>query len=301
MKHAQYSLCICIVGALIIMAVRAEATPYSFSLDRFEVVGNLPGSVVDEFDNGSLDPLWVVEDPTGIESGGVLTLSSSGGPKTGYFDGLYLTGQGTEIWSNPSGALTVQDGAGDYQATTTWARVVPDSNQWFSVSTGLVTSLDEIGVQMAVGNLSPATADFLGVPPGLGISFGGGGVVFAGGAVVHPGGADFQTVAVMPDDIVGDILLRITFDDESNSFTGSFSLDGGATFLSPFSPVATPLPPEVRPLATNWSLSAAYLDVSKVPEPSTFLLLASGLAVLAGLAGGRQERGQIEPSFSIDD
>src|SRR5262249_28293161 len=44
-------------------------------------------------------------------------------------------------------------------------------------------------------------------------------------------------VAIDPSTITGPIALRMTFDDATDLLTCSFSLDGGATFQSPFAPI----------------------------------------------------------------
>ena len=63
----------------------ARALTFSASLDRFEADGNTYGSadgvfdLVDEFDDGTLAPNWVVLLGTVFESGGVLTVRDPGG------------------------------------------------------------------------------------------------------------------------------------------------------------------------------------------------------------------------------
>jgi hypothetical protein len=47
----------------------------------------------------------------------------------------------------------------------------------------------------------------------------------------------YDTVSIDPDDVTGQIVLRISFDDATNTVTNSFSLDGGTTFQSPFPPI----------------------------------------------------------------
>ena len=47
----------------------------------------------------------------------------------------------------------------------------------------------------------------------------------------------YDTVSIDPNDVTGQIVLRISFDDATDTLTNSFSLDGGATFQSPFPPM----------------------------------------------------------------
>lgn len=269
MKQTKHLLAITIlwIGALLIMTGRVNATPYSFIVDRFEVVGNLPGNVVDEFDDGSLDPLWEIREPGGptavVEAGGVVTFSNPGSVEIE--DGL-LRREFSHIYSRPSSTLLVEDGAGDFHGTSTWAPIIPGQNQFYHMNLIRHFHFESIGI--AVTNFMPGVADHFGVP--------------AGPSVILAREFDVQGVPIMPGDIIGDIALRLAFDDDANLYTGAFSLDGGATFLSPFSAV-TPTPG--GPSLADWRLGAESWEV--IPEPSAFLLLGSGLAGLAGFGRKR--------------
>ena len=76
-----YLAVISISFVFILLSMNCNAyAEYSYSVDRFEVVGNLPGYFSDEFDDGILDSVWEVYSPKVTESGGVATLSSTCAP-----------------------------------------------------------------------------------------------------------------------------------------------------------------------------------------------------------------------------
>jgi hypothetical protein len=263
------------IGSLLIMAGRVDATPYSFSVDRFEFVGNLPGYFVDEFDDGVLAP-WILSDGTAAESGGVITLSDPGfvsGPVR--FKHLFLTTEVSTVFL-PVFQL-IADGAGDFQATSTWVPVVPAQNQFYSMHAAISTlaGADLQLIELGVTNAGPLIADALGISAGLYITFS----TSVGGGIDVP--TQFATIA--EGDITGDILLSLFFDDIADQFTGAFSLDGGATVRS-FAPFESRLG---EGIFDNWEFAVGSVDAQVIPEPSTLLLLASGLAGLAGFGRKR--------------
>ena len=197
---------------------------YAFSMDRIQLVGNLPGNIVDEFNDSSVDPQWTIYDPTVTEAGGKITFASPGTVESWQLGSRDVVSEMSYIGSK----FSMRDGAGDYEVTSTWTPIIPGSNQIFVMSTG-PDDVEEIDIGLA--NFGSALSDSFGVPEGP--------VVFFGRFWdIEAGDFDMQSMSILPHHVTGDILLRLTFDDDTNLFTGSFSLDGGATFLSPFSAVA---------------------------------------------------------------
>jgi hypothetical protein len=195
---------------------------FSYSVDRFEVDGNVFGPVdgtldyVDEFDNGTIVPDWVALLGTNLESGGVVTLKN---PGTDYTIG----GVSVDV-SNIENEDAVANGSGDFTATAYWLPSLALTDQEFHFQ------LYELGpviesVGLSVGSASAA------VPPAIiGPSI--------SQALTQISGTyntlAYNTISIDPNDVTGQIVLRISFDDASNTVTNSFSLDGGTTFQSPF-------------------------------------------------------------------
>jgi hypothetical protein len=250
-------------------------------VDRIEVVGNLPGHVADEFNDGILDPAWHVYRPTVTESGGVLTLSSPGRIGSVSLPGGVFMSEETVVDSNTSSPLSVQDGAGDFTGTSTWLPGLPQVGQRFGMDlshqlgSGLPGLLESISINIV--NLEPGVTAALGVPP---IPPGKLAVLF-GRVASDVGEYDFQAFVIDPANVTGDIQLQLAFDDTTNQFTGAFSLDGGGTYESPFTPVSL----SVADPNFEWGMSA--MSIQAVPEPDTYAMLLVGLG-LVGFAVRRK-------------
>ena len=201
---------------------------FSSSVDRFEIDGNVFGSpdgaldFVDEFDDGVLGPDWAPLLGTAVETGGVVVLENPGTDIS--IGSLVLDVSNIELDTD------VEDGGGNFTATSYWLPVVPGTDDEFHMQTYGVGSLIE-AAGLSFENQSAASAATL---PGS----------LAGPAIVEQltriGGDNLTTrfeVPVDPGAITGRIVFRLSFDDATNLLTGSFSLDGGATFQSPFPPI----------------------------------------------------------------
>jgi hypothetical protein len=254
------------VCMLFVTIGRANATPYAFSVDQTLILGNVPGFVEDNFDDGVMAP-WVIDYPTAIESGGVVTLSNPGDSDSFQIGNYLITEEESEIRLEDN--LGVVNGAGDFIATSRWLPIIPAHTQIYGMSTYLDSPLDVYtgAIHIGIINVGPLFGDIFDTPAGLGIFF-----------QEDLEGIDVEYTQLFPidaDDISDSILFSTYFDDSTDLFTGSFSLDGGATFLSPFTPIYTHMNEAVF---DGWGLHAISYDVQSVPEPATFLLMATGLA-----------------------
>jgi hypothetical protein len=72
------------------------------------------------------------------------------------------------------------------------------------------------------------------------------------------------SVPIDPNDITGQIVLRLSVDDATDMMTGSFSLDGGATFQSPF----PSMPVFVGVDEYEFLLGAGFINYSNVATPT---------------------------------
>lgn len=198
---------------------------FSYSVDRFEVDGNVFGpedgtlDYVDEFDNGTIAPDWSPLLGTNVESGGVVTLKD---PGTDYTIG----GVSVDV-SNIENEEAVGNGSGDFTATAYWLPSLALTDQEFHFQ------LYELGPVIESAGLSVGSASAA-VPPAIvGPSI--------SQALTQISGTydtlQYDTVAIDPNDVTGQIVLRISFDDATDTITNSFSLDGGSTFQSPFPPM----------------------------------------------------------------
>ena len=204
---------------------RASHHVFSYSADRFEVDGNVFGPAdgtldyVDEFDNGTIAPDWTPLLGTNVEAGGVVTLKN---PGTDYTIG----GVSVDV-SNIENEEAVGNGAGDFTATVYW------EPSWALTDQEFHFQLYELGPLIESAGLSVGSASAA-VPPvitGPSISQ----------ALTQISGTydtlQYDTVPIDLNDVTGQIVLRISFDDATDTITNSFSLDGGTTFQSPFPPM----------------------------------------------------------------
>jgi hypothetical protein len=201
------------------------ALTFSSSVDRFEADGNEFGSadgvfdLVDEFDDASLAPNWEILLGSATEAGSVLTFHDPGVVAP-------LVGLPQEI-SVVEASTDAADGAGDFTLTSYWDPTpLPLNRQFFFQFYALSPVIEAWG--FTVNNFDATTAAAVGTPVGYSI----------GVQRVFPLGNQLPTVAsyvtLDPATVTGRIVLRMSFDDDTNLMTYAFSLDGGTTFQSPF-------------------------------------------------------------------
>lgn len=204
---------------------RADHTVFTYRVDRFELDGNVYGAndgvsdLVDEFDDGSIAPNWYQAFGTVSEADGLLVLASPGrhfpGPNGEQLDLTVAAG------ATPT---HVADTLGSFTGTAYWESRVPDVGHHFHFSLftfGAVGSL--FSETFGIGIRRSDTAleieqhltdldQFNGIWQNTMLTF-------------HP---------ISAADVTGRIGFRIRVDDATNMATTSYSLDGGATWHSPF-------------------------------------------------------------------
>lgn len=257
-----------VIGGLFIVAGRVAATPYAFSVDQIMLQGNVPGFAVDDFDDGIIAP-WAISFPTVVESGGVVTLSNPGKIDISLFDNYLVSEEESVLRLNDN--LGVIDGAGEFVVQSKWLPIVPAQDQFFSMCTFLDNpfGVELESINIGIFNIDPLLADLFGVPAGL--------TIFFEESFEEPDMEIRQLFPVAAEDIRDNILFSLYFDDSNDLFTGEFSLDGGATFQSPFDPIYVDMSEVVF---SGWAFNAVSHDIQAVPEPSTLLLMTTGLAGL---------------------
>lgn len=258
-------VCLAVMSLATPSAIGQTFTNYEYQVDDFEVSWGAT-SVEDGFADGTVSP-WYVEEGTVQEAGGYLLLTTPGhvlGPMPA---GDY------QVWQHRTRAtapilFNVEDGAGDFTGTSRWQGTVPAENQNYGITLECYwdTGQDYIGI--GIGTSGDEVASALGNPSGgLGISF------FKSVGDVE--NTVSQAVAIDPTEIVGDVMLSLSYDDGANELSAAFSLDGGTTFHSPFASFASDLK---LSNGGEWYLDASELQV---PEPTGMSLLAlGGLAIL---------------------
>ncbi len=237
---------------------------YVYYLDRFELTGTQPPTaIIDEFNDNSINSsLWEIYDPTVVESGGTVSFSNPGTLDSYPLGKLFITSEMSYLDSR----FSMVDGGGNYTATSTWTGVIPLENQFYIMNHD--TGLPDENTFIGIFNWDTDISNFLGTSAGLMIFF---------GRIGNLGTGDFeiQEISLDPTDITGNILLRMAFNDTSNEFSGSYSLDGGTTFVSPFDALA---PPVGGLTLGDWTLGAESWEAWAVPVPSSFILLLFGIA-----------------------
>ena len=191
---------------------------FSSSVDRFDADGNVFGpfdgttDYVDEFDNGTIGPDWSPLLGTSVESGNVVTLQNPGGDIT--------LGTTSFDVSNIENEDAITNGMGDVTINSHWVPVLPNSGTEFHMQLyGVGATIESAGLAVGNGTAGAFVSQQL-------------------SQIVYPSSFTNvlnESVSINPGDITGQIVLRMTVDDGANTATGSFSLDGGATFQSPFS------------------------------------------------------------------
>ncbi len=215
----------------------ASHTVFDYAVERVEVDGNVHGpadgtvDLVDEFDDGVLAPLFGALWGTSFETDGALHIASPG---------FHYEASGQPFTLDQSevmGSVLLQEGAGNLTARVVWRPAAIGTNHYLHAS-WFASGGDGIGtIGLALTNFDAELAALFTPPqpPGL--------LMQAHAVRVH-GLFDLETIVLDPqpvayDSASGAIVMQLDYDDSARTIAVSFSLDGGATFQSPF---AAPLP-----------------------------------------------------------
>ena len=207
---------------------------FGASLERIEIDGNVFGAHdgvadwVDEFDGDVLGPDWRPPMGTVIQSGGVLTLQNPG------MDFPYEPKLDQSVVSHATPAARSD---GSYTVVAQWTPNLSETDR--RVHLQLVGHGDWLFIESAglsITNLSPAVAAAYGpsVLPGYAISQE---LSRLNSGYDPPALIRYDAVPLDPASVTGSIVFRLAVDVEASMVTTSFSLDGGATFQSPFPPL----------------------------------------------------------------
>jgi len=223
---------------------------YQYSVDYFSLDGNLPGSIVDNFDDGVL---WPVVNGTAIESNGVVTLSEPGRVETELSDKYFVTIQESEIYTS-NNSFQIQNGGGNFVAQSKWLQPVPSLNHIVSMSLVLTDVSGEKIEEFEVGimNPGPLSKDHFKIPAGMGVYF-----------CYEDNSGNFKIHGIpIEQDITGDVIFGIHFDDKNDQFSGSYSLDGD---FPPAIRIGPPLPSRISEANfCHWSLEAFVADIQQI-------------------------------------
>jgi hypothetical protein len=270
-------------GVTISMPSLATHTTFEYRAERFEVSGNLPGFIADEFDDGIVSP-WTPRFGTIYEENGHMVLTDPG--VHSIFPGAPNIILDRSDVDAPA-TYNVQDGFGDFTAISEWLPVIPDlpGGLYGTMMMNPLSPTTVETISLHVLNISQAIVD---ESPHGGVA----GLQIAQSRLVFETGGNTGTVTYQenhlfdPVDLTGNVVMRLSFNDSNNQMTQSFSLDGGSTFHSPFTPIPTTLDAGIAP--ARWQLIGD--PATLIPEPSTALLLSTGLLGLAAHRRGRVGR-----------
>jgi hypothetical protein len=293
-------------GLLLLLGGDASAshTVFDYRVDRFEVTGQV--AFADDFSDGVLAP-WTEGLGTAVETGGELSLRSPGDDLpllwwliTGFAGSPPIVD--VSHANLMSAGMQVSSGSGDFEATSIWTTLPTPSGAtggFYGMSI-FVPSLPAPGecelspgsgpAVVVVRSFTLALRDFPVVPPPFagptGLAMGLNETVVC---VFDPAVPAFNVIdqhapeaAAVPVAPTGDVVLRMTWDDTLGMMTPSYSVDSGATFMTPFA---------ARPVSfanARFRLIGDPVGATEVPSLgwTARLLLALGI-LLAGAIGAR--------------
>lgn len=226
----------------------AESAAYDFEIESFEiVVGNPPVTKFDNFDNNDLSPDWYELDYTAYESNGFAHLSSPGEFMEPFvLDKFVIIEERSSIATTNSSQFNVGNGTSDFTATSKWKHQVLSENQFYGMQMYQIES--DTDINFNVINLSETLADIFGTLPGLKIWF------------FKENTSQSWWYSIEENDISGDVLLRLAFDDDNNRVTANFSLDGGSSWQAPFESI------DFTPIVFYWMLEVSNLSLYAVGD-----------------------------------
>jgi hypothetical protein len=199
-----------------------QDTTFDFRVDRFELKGNENPNYVDEFNDLEA---WFKQYGTAFAADGFLHLTNPGTELPNGFG--VLPGRTLDLSLVGSQRQVFHD-QGSFVARSYWEpdELAPGDFNHMSLNTLGGTGMEIAGV--AITNM---TAD--GQPNAYTIVQH---LIRFAGEVPEP--PQLSSVSIEPSAITGQIVFELDFDDASKTLATGFSLDGGATFQRPFSPMS---------------------------------------------------------------
>lgn len=207
-------------------------TTFDNSATRFELDGNPVGAqdgvpdLVDEFDDGHLAPNWSIQFGNPVETGGALHLKNQG-----THDSSSLAPWGIVLdRSDILGSFFPCDGGGNFVATASWDPTVPVNNH-VVLTFGQASGPNDLETSaIGISNWSAERA--------AQVPWDAEGYRISQTYVHKTGGVDdaFEVMSVPldPETVSNPVLLRLSFDDTTNTISTAYSTDGGSTFATPF-------------------------------------------------------------------
>ncbi len=283
----------------------AAQTVFDYRVDRFEVSGQ--ASFVDEFNDSLLSP-WSIGAGTAVDTGLELSLRSPGVfmPSFWSFITSSPTAPGIEV-SNTSlavPAFQVSSGAGDFVTTSTWTTLPtapPGSIGGFYSMSITMPGLPLPGecihppsatpapvvvrtFTIALRDFNTVVAPYVG-PAGLAMGLTENVVCVFDPLDQSKNEMDSHTPEAtgVAGPVTGDLILRLSWNDVVGEMTPSYSVDGGASFQTPFA---------ARPVSftnASFQLLGGSVVVDSVPAmgfPGRLLLVVMIFAIV-GLARSR--------------
>jgi len=268
--YFRTSLIIAAAFAVLASAQQAAAVPdFDFEFESVAVSGSV--SFADDFEDGlrnSPPTSLLVDDADGtttLEEGGVLVMSTADGSAETVDGNTVLRSDTVVLETMPiinagSGSTTVTGALSPSFSTSSPARTIRFAGVELASTTG--SDRTEVGVFLASRSVTIAWLE-----------------VVAGTRSL------LGSHTLGRDDVTGDIVVEISLDQALDSAVVRYSPDGGANFVEQGSwdtpPVAGSFDFD-QDLFAQWT---AFAEV--VPEPSSAVLGATSLAVLALLANVR--------------
>jgi hypothetical protein len=287
-RPLRSSLAPLLVAALLGAApAAADHTVFFYQLDSFEVQGNASAGAgcFEGFDSG-LNGWTEVISQVDV-AGGFVNFENPGEHREILLPFYDLLLDREDIQSPPSCFLTW--GQGDAVLTSEWVNHLPNLPGGFqghmivyaTPSPGIFE-----GINVSLGHFDAAVAGELGVPSGLLI-----GQNLFRMDVTSPGNEvliepmQIQTTSITPAALAAAtgqrLYLRLSYDEGLGTVAASYSLDGGSSFVSPFTPVPTQFSGAGPALvwATVDPLTALVPSVPALPPAAA---IALGLALTFG-------------------
>lgn len=281
--RSQLGLCALATVLLTASAARADHTTFLYQLDSARVVGNASGGAgcTETFDAGLNG--WVQAIGEAVASGGLVTFQNPGQHQDVLRTFYDLTLDREDI--EAPAACHLVAGGGDATLTTEWVNHLPNTPGGFHGHLLLYQTSNPViteGIFVSLANFEGLVASEIGVAPGL--------IVVQNkmrlditnpSDIVLASAMELQTVAITEAQLaaaVGQrIYLRLFYDESAKTVEASYSLDGEATYQTPFTPVSTAF--SSAGVGRFWA-TGDPLTPAMTATPSLGPIGAAGLAAL---------------------